>query len=337
MRPDPAIRAVLVYGPDRGLVSERARDLVRGTGLDMDDPFALVRLDAAEVESGQGRLREEVNGISMFAERRVVWVRGAGASKALAAELKSLLDEMNEDVLVIIEAGDEKKGAPLRAACEAHPRAISLPCYADDERAIDALIDRTLGADGLAIAADARLLLRRSLGGDRLATRQELEKIALYCRGAKEIRVEDVEAVSGDSSAMSTDRVIDAILSGNAAALQHAFDAWVTAGSAPYLLLSAGMRQFEQLQRLRAGMRDGRSVAQAVAAARPPVFFSRRRLVEQALASWSEDALAKAADRIYRTILESRLRPSLETALARQALLAIAVQAARNRAARQAR
>lgn len=47
--PDPTILIVLIYGPDRGLVSERARRYAEKTGLSLDDPFSVVRLDAGEV------------------------------------------------------------------------------------------------------------------------------------------------------------------------------------------------------------------------------------------------------------------------------------------------
>ncbi|RWC61979.1 MAG: DNA polymerase III subunit delta, partial [Mesorhizobium sp.] len=37
-RPDPRISIVLLYGPDRGLVSERAKAFAGKTGLPLDDP-----------------------------------------------------------------------------------------------------------------------------------------------------------------------------------------------------------------------------------------------------------------------------------------------------------
>ncbi|RWB96656.1 MAG: DNA polymerase III subunit delta, partial [Mesorhizobium sp.] len=44
-RPDPRISVVLLYGPDRGLVAERAKAFAGKTGLSLDDPFSVVRLD----------------------------------------------------------------------------------------------------------------------------------------------------------------------------------------------------------------------------------------------------------------------------------------------------
>ena len=50
-RPDPSARVVLIYGPDRGLVSERAKRFAASTGLPLDDPFGVVKLSASTVEA----------------------------------------------------------------------------------------------------------------------------------------------------------------------------------------------------------------------------------------------------------------------------------------------
>ncbi|MFQ6019118.1 MAG: hypothetical protein ACE5KF_13110 [Kiloniellaceae bacterium] len=40
--PDPAVRAVLVYGPDGGLVRERAAALIRSVVDEPTDPFRVL-------------------------------------------------------------------------------------------------------------------------------------------------------------------------------------------------------------------------------------------------------------------------------------------------------
>ena len=52
-RPDPARPVVLVFGPDAGLVRERAETLVRTAIDDPKDPFQLARLPQGQA-GGQG-------------------------------------------------------------------------------------------------------------------------------------------------------------------------------------------------------------------------------------------------------------------------------------------
>ena len=47
--PDPAVGAVLVYGPDNGLVRERAQALMRSVVEELGDPFRVADLTAGQL------------------------------------------------------------------------------------------------------------------------------------------------------------------------------------------------------------------------------------------------------------------------------------------------
>ncbi len=329
-RPGEHTAVVLVYGPDRGLVSERARAFAVKTGLPLDDPFSVVRMDAAEIDAEQGRLIDEARTVPMFSTKRLLWVRNAGAQKGLAEQVKLLCAEPPGDAIVLIEAGDLKKGVGLRATVEASGAAMALPCYADAERDVDAVIDSELGKAGMTISADARQLLRRNLGGDRLASRGEVAKLVLYAHGQTEIDLADVEAMTGDVSGLSVDDAVDAVLEGRVDAFDSVFTRHSLTGSQSYLVLAAAMRQMQAIQLMRAGMDGGnRNVASLVAGARPPIFFSRRKTIEAAIERWTGPALQRALIRLQSAVLASRRRPDLAVAIARQALLGIAIESAR--------
>ncbi|TWG88996.1 DNA polymerase III delta subunit [Mesorhizobium sp. J18] len=329
-RPDDRMRVVLVYGPDRGLVSERARRFAEKAGVSLDDPFSTVRLDASECEQQPGRLLDEALTVPMFSDRRLVWVRGAANQKAVASEIAILAAEPPADALILVEAGDLRKGSALRSAVEKAGAAIALPCYADDGRDIDAVIDDELGKAGLGITLEARQMLKTSLGGDRLATRGELEKLALYCMGKNSVEVEDVQTLTGDVSGLGADEAVDAILTGKPAEFDRIYARLLAGGSQPFLILSAAMRQFQAIQLMRQSMeKKGLSASAAVNGARPPIFFARKRFVETALQRWSSDALAGALERLQRAVLRTRQRPEVAGSLARQVLLGLTLERAR--------
>ena len=95
------------------------------------------------------------------------------------------------------------------------------------------------------------------------------------------------------------------------------------------------MRHLLSIQLMRGDLESGnRNAAAVMAAARPPVFFARKRAVERALTSWNSASLTRALARLQATTLQTRRRPELAVALARQALLGIAVEGARLAAGR---
>src|SRR5579871_4818821 len=196
-RPDPARPVVLVFGPDAGLVSERATALIKGAVDDPNDPFALARLEGDALSAEPSRLVEEAQTIPLFGGKRAVWVKAG--SRNIAPAVEPLLALRDNDCRVVIEAGDLKRNAPLRALIERAKNAAALPCYADDERARTRLIDDGMRAAGLTLAPDARAMLVPLLGGDRAASRSEINNLALYARGETQVAVEDVAAVVSDA------------------------------------------------------------------------------------------------------------------------------------------
>src|SRR5437660_5231916 len=81
-QPDPDIRAVLLYGPDDGLVRERAGTIARTVCADLTDPFRVADLSPATLAADPARLADEAAQLSLTGGQRVVRVRGAGDALA---------------------------------------------------------------------------------------------------------------------------------------------------------------------------------------------------------------------------------------------------------------
>ncbi|MCP8895859.1 DNA polymerase III subunit delta [Shinella daejeonensis] len=325
-----AARLILIYGPDRGLVSERAATLAAASGVDLADAFSVVKLDATDLSHDTGRLIDEMNAIGLFGGDRLVWVRGAASEKGLCDAFAFLAGAPAGPSTLIVEAGDLKKGATLRKIAESSAAAIAIPCYADDGRALQTLIDQELGEAGLRIAPAARQRLTDVIGGDRLASRNELRKLALYCRGRELIEEADVMEIVGDASAISTDEAVDAILKGDRDGFLHAIQKIVSSKTPVFLVLQGCLRQFQLLELMRAEMDEKRlPAAQAVATLGRHLHFRRKPVIENALRNWSAAAIRREAKRLQAAILQSRRRPALEDTIAMQTMLATVLQSAR--------
>ena len=167
-QPKPTHRLFLLYGPDAGLVSERANNLAKASGADLDDPFSTIVLDAEDAASDPQRVADEAHTVSMFGGTRLVRIKGS-TQKNLANAIQPVLDQPPVDALVIIEAGDLKKSSPLRSRIEKSASAVALPCYQDQARALQTMIDEELNASGLTIDPPARKALIELLGDNRMA------------------------------------------------------------------------------------------------------------------------------------------------------------------------
>ncbi|QLF68851.1 DNA polymerase III subunit delta [Peteryoungia desertarenae] len=323
-------RLFLVYGPDRGLVGERAAELSKQTTVDLSDSFAVTKLESSDLQSDPGRLVDEVNSLGLFGGERLVWVRNAANEKAVIEGLQILASDPPTGATVIIEAGDLKKGSALRKVAESERGIACIACYQDDVRALNALIDHELATERLRITPAARELLLESIGGDRIASRNEIRKLILYCHGHELIDETHVLEIIGDASTISTDSVVDAVLSGDADVLHHALQKVISSKTPVFLVLQSCLKQFQQLELMRSEMDDRRQQAgQIMQSLGRGIHFRRKPIVERALRNWTTPDLARESSRIHAAILQSRQRPQLEDNLAMQTLLAVTLQAAR--------
>jgi DNA polymerase III subunit delta len=326
-RPDPARPVVLIFGPDSGLVRERAEALIKASVDDPSDPFSLARLDGDDLAGEPSRLVEEANTVPLFGGRRAVWVKAG--SRNFAPAVEALIGAAPPDCRVVIEAGDLRRNAPLRVLCERAKNAAALPCYTDNESALLRLIDDEMREAGLAISPEARAALVPLLGGDRLASRHEIRKLALFARGKERVELDDVMAVVADASTLALDGLVDAAFAGRTGELEVQFGKARTAGTAPGTIVSAALRQVAQLHRARLAVEEGASVSEAAGSIQPFVHFSRKAAVEAALKSWTAARLERAMAQLADAALEARKQAGMADIIAQRTLLALAVNARR--------
>ncbi|PYB74248.1 DNA polymerase III subunit delta [Rhizobium wuzhouense] len=323
-------RVFIVYGPDKGLVAERASAIAALTGVDQSDGFALIRLDVGDIQSDPGRLLDEVNSFGLFGGEKLIWVRGAANEKPLVEALQLLGADPPQGSYVIVEAGDLKKGAALRKVGETNRSIASIACYQDDSRALNALVDQELAFANLRITPAARELLLNSIGGDRIASRNEIRKLVLYCLHQDLIDEQHVLDIVGDASATSTDEVVDAVLNGDVDAFLHAVQKVIASKTAIFLVLQSTMKQFHLLETMRLEMDERQQQpSQVMQSLGRGIHFRRKPIIEKTLRTWNSSDLGKEASKLQSTILVGRQRASLEADAAVQTLLATTLQAAR--------
>jgi len=208
--PERVPPAVLFYGTDAGLVSERAAMLARR--LAEREGGEVLRIDDADLENEPARISIELQTVAMFGGRKVV--RAQAGRRVTANALKPLVEGGNFEGFLIVEAGNLRPDEALRTLFEKSAGAAAVACFPDEVRDLDAMVGEILRAAGLQIAPDAKRFLLTRLGADRALSRAEVEKLALFARGKTVIEEADVEAAVGDAAELALDRIVLAAGSG---------------------------------------------------------------------------------------------------------------------------
>ncbi|MBU6471675.1 MAG: DNA polymerase III subunit delta [Alphaproteobacteria bacterium] len=298
-RPPASLKAALVYGPDQGLVRERAERMARTVVPDLSDAFQVCELDEATLNADNARLADEAAAISMLGGRRVVRVRGVG--NGLAKLFEGFLDDPKGDALVVVEAGDLAKGSALRKVFEDAANAAAIPCYADSPRDLADVVKSGLKERNLAIAPDALEDAVSRLGSDRGVTRQELEKLALYAHGQSRVSLEDVRAVMGDESDARIEEACDAAGEGNLQKLDLALSRLWADDMSPIAVLRLAMAHFQKLALAKDAVEKGEPLDGALRRMRPPIHFLRAASFKAQVSRWNGGRLLDALDLLLDT------------------------------------
>ncbi len=311
-------RFFLVYGPDSGLVNERCALLSKLSGKDAQ----ISKLDGDAVANDQALLMDEAYAIGLFGGTKIIWlIEGA---KQIHDLIEPLLNEPPPDTALIVEAGELKPSSALRKLFEAAKNAAALPCYADDVRDLARLVDEEMRAANLTIDDAAKRLLLDNLGGDRLATRQELKKLALYAYGQETITPEDVMAVSGDVSALALDAILDELGLGETDHVIAETQRHLAHGTHASVLLTLALRHMLMLQLLRFEVDNGRTTHEAIKSASPPIFFKRQPKIERQLVLWPLPKIEAALEILNNAVLKTRQLPTVTDTLCERALMDVA-------------
>ncbi len=333
-QPGSEIAGVLLFGPDQGLVRERARGLALSVVEDLGDPFRVVEMTGQTLKADPAHLIDEAAQLSMTGGRRVIWVHEA--TDGVSSNFQDILEIPGDQNLVIAEAGNLGSRSSLRKLFEKANNAGVIGCYEDGARDLRNIIQETLGRFGLSPTADAMAFLIENLGGDRLVTRGELEKLALYVGGdlndkgpaTKTVEVEDVMACIGDSAAMSLDFVVYATASGNARELDRTLERAYLEGTSPIGVLRAMAGHLQRLHLALGFVAGGQSPDSALDALKPRIIFKFKSQFQAQMRQWELGRLARAMELLMEAEIECKSTGLPAAQICHRALIRIS-QAAR--------
>lgn len=323
-KPDKAVRAVLLYGPNESFSHEAAQKLAAWAVGKSDDPYAVTKLGDDDIKKDSARLIDALSAQSLLGGPTVVWARitGKGADAAIVDALEGF--ERDEPLgYLIVEAGDLGSTAELVKKFTAAKNAAVIAFYeeTDAERAQHA---RALAKDqGISFDRDAEDLFLSALPADRGLATKEIEKLALFAHGlGRAITTADLEALMTDEGESALDAASLAAAQGKAAQAVEAL-ARIDALSG-ISALRALLRRLHQLREARLLIDGGMSPSDAIGKLRPPVFWKERDAVAAQARLWNGKKLNAAFDILWSAELRSKTAGAPQELIAADAYRGVA-------------
>lgn len=292
-QPDAKIRFYLFCGQDEAQSRALAARLLESLGA------AKFVLSSGSLKGNPAALVDDAAALSLFGERRLIWIEPAGNDIAEAVEALLAAESLENPVVAI--AGALQKSSALLKLAEASPLAVSFTAYMPEGNDAARMVADVGRRFGLKISLPVAARLAEACANDQAIVGQELEKLALYIGASphvpKELEHEAVDAVGADSSEGDFLRLADMALLGDGNGLAAAMARLSAGGTEAVPAIRSLQRRLLMLAPARARVERGERPDAVMASLGKAVFWKDKDAFGRMLRTWTADELARVAER----------------------------------------
>lgn len=328
--PPPDIRFFLLYGPDEAGSAAIAKRLERAMGPQAER----VDLDGASLKEDPARLSDEAASFSMFGDKR--WVRVSGMGDESAPALAALLEAEAAGNPVIAVTGTLKPTSKLLKLALDHKVAMACISYQPDAREAEQIAIGIAREGGLRLSTELARRIVDLANGDRALMAGEVEKLILYLDAApdrpREATADSLDALSADNPETEIGPLVNAVLGGDLKAMHKEMLRLNESGAAMASIIRPLLTRAMLIANIRADFDASGRLEAAVESAGKAVFWKEKGTVSRQVRIWDAPGAARVIQRLLDAERASRGGRGAGELLVRHELLAIARQAARERA-----
>jgi DNA polymerase-3 subunit delta len=326
--PDPRVRFYLFLGQDEAQSRSLAARLLQSISAQKS------ALSASSIKTNPGLLVDEAAALSLFGERRLIWIEPAGNEIVEGVEALLAADAVESTVVAI--AGALPKSSTLLKLSEGSKHALAFTAYAPEGDDAARMVTDLGRRVGLKIAGNLAARIASGAGNDQGIAMQELEKLALYIGASphspKQVEQDDLDAIGPQTSEADVLGLADLALLGQVSELAKALASLPSGGSDAVPTIRSLQRRLLMLAPVLARVERGERVDAVMASVGKSLFWKDKPAVENMLRIWRAADLATIFERagaLERSLMFSKV-PARETLS--EELLAIARRAQASRA-----
>lgn len=287
--------ALITVASDEALLVQEAQDAIRATARAVG--YSEREVLQADARFDWSRLAQATQGLSLFAERRIVDLRLPTGKPGLAgaAALEELAQSLADDTLMMIALPRlDRRARETRWVSALERAGILLEIDSVDRARLPRWIGERLARQQQSAAEDALVFIAERVEGNLLAAHQEIAKLGLLYP-AGELSLAQVADSVLNVARYDVFQLPLAMLAGDAPRVQKTMAGLRAEGEAIPLVLWAITEELRMLIRVKSQVDAGRPFSMAARENR--LWGPRERLVERALGRIDVGRLGRAVAR----------------------------------------
>jgi DNA polymerase III subunit delta len=281
-------KAILVFGSDHSLVSERVAFLCRKVITNKDsETFSKVQLNYSDVAKDPSHLIDHIFSNTLLAEPKFIIIEDVDTS--INKEVKAILVNNKSDNIVVLKAGELPPNSSIRRFFELENDLAALPCYTLENIGIKELLLTRMSEHQIKCEHGVVDYVVSNLRGEYLAISSEIDKMILCGIKQGTLSISNVEELlSGSSEKNTYDRLIKFLINADAVAVEHEFLKLNSSGVHVIAISRNIANYFIRLLRVKELISYKIcSESEALNILRPPIFFKHLEDFKRALNKYS--------------------------------------------------
>ena len=305
--------AILIYGTDRGKVSAIAQSLVTFSKSVYKDQLEIIKPSPDKFNNNDTSFLELMNQKSIF-YNKTIFLLDLDLIKIYKEDIISLRNNpSSKSNIIIFESASLAHDSFILKVFKKQSNLICVACYQDNEKNIRNSIESYAMEFGLIIDKDSISHLAKKLGNDKLITKSEIEKLAIYADN-KPLSYADLMDGTGDNSVLGMYKITDNFLLKNEVDVNYIYDRLIESGLSNFIIIRSLIRHLQILYQAKIAKKE------FVTSIKPAFHFSRHKDVQEQLNYISIKKIEKFLTKLNILEKECKLFPNLSNILVKKFL-----------------
>ena len=320
----PEIPAILIYGQDYGLISERSNSIINSFFQNTNNnnlPYNIIDFECNNIISKPEILKTEAQSISLLNNKKIIRIKDANDS--LDNVMEEYLLTPPHSCLLLLLSENLSPRSKIRKFFELHKYAVIIPCYSDEKKNILTIIETMLKKEKIDIDSNGKQLLANYLGIDRLVTKMEIEKAIIYAGKDKILTHEDISSFLSDQTAISIDELYDLSLLGDIKNAYRVLNRIQNEGITAIQILRSFIRQLQYLYSIKNNISINKNINHVIDNFKPPIYFKRKNNFKSHAEKWSCTKIQKALKILESAEISCKQPKSNQDIIAKHTILSI--------------
>jgi DNA polymerase-3 subunit delta len=281
------IKAILLYGPDAGLIGIRAGIIEKSRNL-------VDKFKYEQIKNNPSQLLDKLHAIKLFGENlakeKIALIECNGTS--LVEPLLSIVKSGSYKGMLLFCASELGTDSSLRKTFESNQNLAAIPCYLDDQIGISRVIQQILKDRSITCGSGVMQILSTCVPfGDRALVINEIEKILLFLGGKKHILEVDLKDYLQTQGEVSFDKLCYQLSLREVDNTESLLIKLQNEGHNLVSIIRMIIYHFNRLYQVKYLIEQGKDPQQALSSLSPPLFFKQVNDFTRSLKLWKLDQL----------------------------------------------